>query len=72
MRPVAGNGGLRTDVARLALLRLLYLQQATRRAVRSHQDEAATMLARVAIETYITGLYCLYEPGAVRSCRAGS
>ena len=60
-----------TDVARLALHRLLYLQQAAHRAVRSRQDEAATMLARVAIETYITGLYCLYEPGAVAKLQNG-
>jgi hypothetical protein len=59
------------DVARLALLRLLYLRQATHRAVRSHQDEAATMLARVMIETYITGMYCLYEPGAVAKLQSG-
>jgi hypothetical protein len=60
-----------TDAARIALLRLLYLQKATRRAVRSRQDEAATMLARVAIETYITGLYCLYEPDAVEQLQNG-
>jgi hypothetical protein len=57
--------------ARLALQRLLYLQQATHRAVRSRQDEAATMLARVMIETYITGMYCLYEPGAVAMLQNG-
>jgi hypothetical protein len=50
------------DAARLALHRLLYLQQATHWAVCSRQDEVATMLARVMIETYITGMYCLYEP----------
>jgi len=59
------------DAARLALLRLLYLQKATRRAVRTRQDEAATMLARVAIETYIVGLYCLYEPDAVARLQSG-
>jgi hypothetical protein len=69
--PWPGMEASGTDVARLALHRLLYLQQATRKAVRSHQDEAATMLARVAIETYITGLYCLYEPGAVSKLQSG-
>ena len=54
-----------TDAAQLALLRLLHLQKATRKAVRSRQDEAATMLAMVAIETLITGLYCIHEPSAV-------
>lgn len=69
--PWPGMEASGTDVARLALLRLLYLQQVTHRAVRSHQDEAATMLARVAIETYITGLYCLYEPSAVAKLQNG-
>ena len=68
--PWPGMKASGTDAARLALLRL-YLQEATRRAVRSHQDEAATMLARVAIETYITGMYCLYEPGAVAKLQSG-
>jgi hypothetical protein len=53
--PWPGMDASGTDVARLALLRLLYLQHATRWAVRGRQDEAATMLARVAIEAYITG-----------------
>lgn len=69
--PWPGMEASGTDAARLALLRLLYLQQATRRAVCSRQDEAATMLARVAIETYITGMYCLYEPGAVAKLQNG-
>jgi hypothetical protein len=29
------------------------------------------MLARVMIETYITGMYCLYEPGAVAKLQSG-
>ena len=69
--PWPGTGASGIDAARLALLRLLYLQQAARRAVRGRQDEAATMLARVAIETYITGLYCIYEPGAVAELQNG-
>jgi hypothetical protein len=63
--PWPGKEAIGTDVARLALLRLLYLQKTTRKAVRGRQDEAATMLARVAIETLITGLYCIHEPEAV-------
>jgi hypothetical protein len=59
------------DAARLALRRLLYLQHATHGAVRSRQDEAATMLARVMIETYITGMYCLHEPDAVAKLQSG-
>jgi hypothetical protein len=54
-----------TDAAQLALLRLLTLQKAIRKAVRARQDEAATVLARVAIEMLITGLYCVHEPSAV-------
>ena len=62
--PWPGMEATGADAAQLALLRLLHLQKATRRAVRSRQDEAATMLARVAIETLITGLYCIHEPTA--------
>lgn len=69
--PWPGMKASGADAARLALLRLLYLQKATRRAVRTRQDEAATMLARVAIETYIAGLYCLHEPGAVARLQNG-
>jgi len=53
------------DAAQLALLRVLWLQRQTRRAVRRRQPEAAVMLARVTIETTITGVYCLHQPGAV-------
>jgi hypothetical protein len=70
--PWPGMAASGTDAARLALLRLLYLQKAIHGAVRSRQDEAATMLARVAIETYITGMYCLYEPDAVAHLQNGA
>jgi hypothetical protein len=63
--PWPGMEATGIDAAQLALLRLLYLQKATRKAVRSRQDEAATMLARTAIETLITSLYCIHEPTAV-------
>ena len=63
--PWPGTEATGTDAAQLALLRLLFLQKETRRAVRTRQDEAATMLARVSIETLITGLYCIHEPTAV-------
>lgn len=69
--PWPGMDASGADAARLALRRLLYLQQATHRAVRSRQGEAATMLARVMIETYITGMYCLYEPDAVAKLQSG-
>ncbi len=63
--PWPGMEATGTDAAQLALLRLLALQKDIRKAVRTRQDEAATMLARVAIETLITGLYCIHEPTAV-------
>ncbi|SBT40857.1 hypothetical protein GA0070621_1076 [Micromonospora narathiwatensis] len=55
--------------ARLALLRLLALQRATRRAVQTHQRESAPLLARTAMETCIVGLRCLHDPNAVRKLR---
>ncbi|WP_233413887.1 hypothetical protein [Nucisporomicrobium flavum] len=56
--------------ARLALLRLLFLQRETRRAVRMRQREAAALLARTGIETCILGLWCLLIPGAAAKLRA--
>lgn len=58
------------DFARLALLRLLFLQRETRRAVRMRQREAAALLARTGIETCILGLWCLLIPGAAAKLRA--
>ena len=63
--PWPGMTATGPDAAQLALHRVLWLQRQTRRAVRSRQPEAAVMLARVTIETTITGLYCLHQPGAV-------
>jgi hypothetical protein len=63
--PWPGMAATGMDAAQLALLRLLFLQRETRRAVRTRQSEAATVLARAAIDTLITGLYCLHEPEAV-------
>jgi hypothetical protein len=63
--PWPGMDATGLDAAKLAVLRLRSLQRDTRRAVRSRQHEASTMLARASIETLITGLYCLHVPGAV-------
>lgn len=63
--PWPGMAATGLDAAQLALQRVLWLQRQTRRAVRSRQPDAAVMLARVTIETTITGLYCLHEPDAV-------
>lgn len=48
------------DIAQLLLLRLLWLQGATRRALRWRQHDAAALLAREAVETCLTGLYWLF------------
>lgn len=47
------------EIAQLALLRLLWLQREAHRATRAGLSEAVALLARSAIETCITGLYCL-------------
>ncbi len=52
------------EIARVALLRVLFLQRETRRAARHVEGEASAMLARGSIETAITGLFCIYVPGA--------
>ena len=64
--PWPGEGATGTDAAHLALLRTLWLQRETRRAVRSRRDEAAALLARAALEAYILGAYCLYAEDAVK------
>lgn len=60
-----------TDAMQLAMCRLLFLQRQTRRAVSSRQAEAATFMARAAIETLLTGLYCRYDSEAVSRLQAG-
>jgi hypothetical protein len=57
------------DYARLALLRLLWLQHETRRAVRTRQRESAALLARTSMETCILGLWCLHNPDAATKLR---
>ncbi|MET7866887.1 DUF5677 domain-containing protein [Micromonospora taraxaci] len=59
------------DVAQLALLRLLWLQKQTRRAVRGRHREAAVLLARSSLEACILALYCLHSPEAVARLKAG-
>jgi hypothetical protein len=58
------------DFAKQAVLRSLWLQQQTRRAVRSHQREAAALLARSSMEVCILGLWCLHDPAAANTLRA--
>ncbi|WP_433393047.1 hypothetical protein [Micromonospora sp. KLBMP9576] len=63
---MAVNG---SDFAQLALLRLLWLQRETHRAVRTRQREAAALLARTSMETCILGLWCLHNPAAASKLR---
>jgi hypothetical protein len=58
------------DYATLALLRTLWLQRATRRAVRNRDREGAALLARTSMETCILGLWCLHIPEAADRLRA--
>ena len=46
----AGDDATSEEIARVALLRVLFLQRETRRAVRHAEREAAAMLARASIE----------------------
>ncbi|MEW2477314.1 hypothetical protein AB0875_26335 [Micromonospora gifhornensis] len=62
--PQDGAAATGLDFAQLALLRLLWLQRETRRAVRTRQREAAALLARTSMETCILGLWCLHNPAA--------
>jgi len=60
----ASNDATAEEIARVALLRVLFLQRETRRAARHAEREAAAMLARASIETTISGLFCIHVPGA--------
>jgi len=59
------------DVAQLALLRLLWLQEQVRHAVILRQREASAVLARSALEVCITGLWGLRNPDAARELGGG-
>jgi hypothetical protein len=58
------------DIAELALLRVLWLQRQTRRAVRGRHREAAVLLSRSSMEAAILGIWCLRDPDAVPRLRA--
>jgi len=60
------------ETAQLAMMRLLWLQRQTRRAVRGRHREAAAMIARASVETLFLGLYCLRVPEAVAQLHAGN
>jgi hypothetical protein len=59
------------DAAQLALLRALYLQRLTHRAVRYRNREEAALLARTAIDNLLVGLYCLYHQDAIKQLTGG-
>ncbi|MFK0279498.1 hypothetical protein ACIQVL_03355 [Streptomyces sp. NPDC090499] len=59
------------DVAKLALLRLLHLQQQTRKAAKAGVDEAVVQLARSSVEVCVLGVYSLHESNVVAQLRAG-
>jgi hypothetical protein len=64
-----GDDATTLDVAELALVRLLWLQREVHRAARSKQKEATALLARSAIETCITGMWCVYGEDTVARLR---
>lgn len=66
----ADGEGTAAEIAEVALLRLLWLQRATRSAARWRQVDAAALLARTAVECCIVGLYCAHEPTAVDDVNA--
>src|SRR5260370_7974503 len=54
--PWPGLAATGTDAAQLAILRVLWLQRQTRRAVRGRHREASVMLARAPVETCLLRL----------------
>lgn len=67
-----GKQATSADAAQLAMLRLLYLQCETRRAVRGRHREASVMLARACVETLLVGLYCLRDADAIERLDGGA
>jgi hypothetical protein len=61
-----------SDVAQLALLRVLHLQRETRKAARAGLNEATAVCARLALEAALQGLYYLYEPNGVSRLKAAN
>jgi hypothetical protein len=67
-----GDDATGPEAAQLALYRILWLQRRTRRAVRGRRKDEAAVLARLALETCIVGLYCLYSGEAVARLSAAN
>jgi hypothetical protein len=70
--PWPGEDATALDVAQLAVLRGLALQRDTRRAALLRQQDATALLARVAIENCIVGLYCLHADDPVTRLHQGN
>jgi len=58
--PWPGNDATPLELTQFALARSLWLQEEMHRAVGMRQREAAALLARVAVENTLVGLWCLY------------
>jgi hypothetical protein len=67
-----GDDATGPEAAQLALYRLLWLQQRTRRAVMGRRRDEAALLARASLETCILGLYCLFSSEAVAQLSAAN
>lgn len=65
-----GMGASSAQAAQLALLRVLWLQSQTHRAVRGRHRDASAMLARASVEALLLGLYCLRVPDAIAKLHA--
>jgi hypothetical protein len=70
LRTWPGMAAKSGEAAQLAMLRLLWLQRQTHRAVRGRHKEASAMLARASVEGLLLGLYCLRVPGAIAKLHA--
>jgi len=64
-----GDDATTLEVAELALVRLLWLQREAHKAARSKQKEATALLARSAIDTCVTGTWCIYGADTVERLR---
>lgn len=60
------------DIARLALVRALWLQTQARRSYRRRDQEATILLSRASIETGIAGVYCAVVPHASKRYEAAT
>jgi hypothetical protein len=60
----AASDATADEIARVALLRVLFLQRDTRRAASHGEGEATALLARASMEAAISGLFCIHVPGA--------